>query len=75
VAVLSEKTLMPLTFVVTLAGVVFWASNIAARVEAQSSRIVQLEERDVKILEMREDVARISARVDMIYDRVKASRR
>lgn len=72
---LTEKTLMPLSLVMTLGGIVFWASSIAARADMANERVGRIENREQMILQMREDVARISERVDLIYDHMNKSPR
>lgn len=69
--VLAESTLMPISFITLIGGVVFWASSIAARTDSNDVRLGKLEAKQQEIVEMEEQLAAVQTKVDMIYDRIR----
>jgi uncharacterized protein len=69
---LSESTLMPVSLVVLLGGIVFWASSIAARTDVNSTRLDKIEAKQQQVVDLQEKLSSIETKVDMIYDRIKA---
>ena len=58
---ITERTLVPLGLVMAMAGGIFWFSSMYTQVEAHTSRLNALEDKQAKTLEtlykIREDVA------------------
>ncbi len=78
-SVLSEKTLMPVSFVVMVVGVVVWLVSVAAKVEAQANAIdrIQTHNRDADTvsLEIMKRLERIDTKVDFLYEAARAKQR
>lgn len=70
-SVLSESTMLPVSFVALICGIVFWASNIAARSDANGLRIDKLEAKQAAILELQEQMTAVETKLDIIYDRIR----
>ncbi len=73
--VFSEKTLIPVSFVVVLVGCVFWLASMTMKSTYLSDRLdgVEVRERvrDANLTELSTQLARIDSKVDFIYESIR----
>lgn len=79
---LSERTFLPISFVVTLLCFAAWITSVAVRAENTreslnshlSSAVERVEKRDAAILDIQRRLERLDAKVDVIYETVRKHR-
>ena len=71
VQILAESTALPISLIVLVGGIVFWASSIAAHTDSNTDRIMRLETQQQRLVEMEEQLASVQTKVDLIYDRIR----
>lgn len=63
---LSEKTLIPISFVIVLIGGIVWITNIAFKVDVSAESLKKIELRQNTIDEIKTDVAVIKSKLEKI---------
>jgi hypothetical protein len=71
-SIISERTLVPVSLLTTVAGVIFWTGTIAARLEAAEKRLDASASRESALYaefgQLHAQVAGIDAKVDILLD-------
>ena len=66
---ITERTLIPISLVISILGGVGWLTKIYFETEAHGQSIVKLEQKADQILQMREDIAVIRTKVEALESR------
>lgn len=71
IQLIAESTALPISLIVLVGGIVFWASSIAAHTDSNTDRIDKLENQQQRIEIMEEQLVSVQTKVDLIYDRIR----
>lgn len=76
--ILSEATLIPVSLLVSVAGVIFWVGSLAARVDAAEKDLAQATANEramyAELAQLHANVAAIDAKVTTILDIMEKDR-
>lgn len=68
--VLSEKTVIPISFALVIIGGVAWLTNLALKVDVAAESLKKIELRQNAIEEIKTDVAVIKSKLDRIDKKI-----